>query len=64
MKIALPLVLILLAAAAPAAAQKPLRDQLNDTVPGARWVYDDWERARKKATKENKPIFAVFRCVP
>ena len=63
MKIAL-LVPVLLAAAAPVAAQKPLRDQLKDTVPGARWVYDDWERARMKATKEGKPILAVFRCVP
>ncbi len=45
-------------------AQAPLRDQLKDTAPNERWVYDDWKEARKQARKASKPIFAVFRCVP
>ena len=45
-------------------AQDSLRDQLKDTAPNERWVYDDWQEARKQARKANKPIFAVFRCVP
>ncbi len=47
-----------------ASSQGELRKQLKDTMPGARWVYDDWGRAKKFAAKKNKPIFAVFRCVP
>ena len=41
-----------------------LRGAIGDDDPGSTWIYDDWEQARARAKKEEKPIFAVFRCVP
>ncbi len=55
---------LVLVSVSAASSQGALRKQLKDTMPGARWVYDDWGRAKKFAAKKNKPIFAVFRCVP
>ena len=47
-------------------AQDSLRERLEDKN-GVRtdvWVYNDIEKARAQARKENKPLFVTFRCVP
>ncbi len=44
-------------------SQGSLREQLKDSA-SERWIYEKWPMARRQAEKENKPIFAVFRCVP
>lgn len=41
-------------------AQKLKRD-LQDSRVDKRWIYNDWEAAKAVATKNNKPIFALFR---
>ncbi len=41
-----------------------LQQTLRDFRLGDSWIYDDWDAARKLAVREEKPIFAVFRCVP
>ena len=41
-----------------------LRKALKDNAVGARWVYDDWPAAVKRAAAAKKPLFVVFRCVP
>ncbi len=43
---------------------KGIREVLGDGEPGSRWFYDDWDAAKGAATREGKPIFALFRCVP
>ena len=50
--------------AASVAAQDKLRQQLKDDAPSSRWIYDNWKAAKKAATKQKKPLFVVFRCVP
>jgi len=53
------------AALAPSAsAQNPLQTSLQDTDIAPHWIYDDLPRAIVQAKAENKPILAVFRCVP
>ena len=51
-------------ASTPVRAQNILQETLRDFRVGDSWIYDDWDAARKLATREEKPIFAVFRCVP
>ncbi|MCA9319890.1 MAG: hypothetical protein KDB53_04100 [Planctomycetes bacterium] len=41
-----------------------LRSRLKDSAPSERWIYDDWAAAEAQAKENDKPIFALFRCVP
>lgn len=45
-------------------AQGTLQKALFDDEIGAHWIYDDWERTVKESRASNKPILALFRCVP
>ena len=40
--------------------QDPLRSQLGDDIPGASWLYEDWDKAKSEAQRTGKPIFAYF----
>ncbi|MBI2925121.1 MAG: PDZ domain-containing protein [Verrucomicrobia bacterium] len=66
----LTLAAIALAAAAPgtreASVEEDLRAVLGDVnVAGAdHWIYNDLGKAVAEAKRANKPLFAVFRCVP
>ncbi|HSH95651.1 MAG TPA: Trx7/PDZ domain-containing (seleno)protein, partial [Roseimicrobium sp.] len=67
--LALSLAPICAAAAEQAAtdtAARPLRERLNDlhAVGADHWIYNDLEKAKEAARRENKPIFVTFRCVP
>ena len=41
-----------------------LRKKLKDTAVHASWIYDDLPAAYEAAKTSNKPILALFRCVP
>ncbi len=64
--IALVLLALFWLTSTPVRAQQPniLQQTLRDFRLGDSWIYDDWDAARKLAVREEKPIFAVFRCVP
>lgn len=44
--------------------QDKLRRDIEDRLPGERWIWNDWSTAHARAKKTGKPIFALFRCVP
>jgi len=50
-------------AAAQELTKQELRKKLKDDVHPD-WIYDDLPAAFAAAAKSNKPILAVFRCVP
>ena len=43
--------------------KEELRKKLKDTVHSS-WIYDDLPAAYEAAKTSNKPILALFRCVP
>ena len=47
-----------------ACGEKDLRSRVIDKAPGQTWIYADWPGAVVRATKEKKPLFVSFRCVP
>jgi hypothetical protein len=44
--------------------KEELRKKLKDTAVHASWIYDDLPAAFEQAKASNKPILALFRCVP
>jgi hypothetical protein len=61
---AMLLLLLATGTGAPLNAQPALGRSLEDLESLGGWVYDDWEAARQRALADQKPLFAVFRCVP
>jgi len=41
-----------------------LRQSIHDVEPVGNWIYDDIAGGLEAATKANKPLMLVFRCVP
>lgn len=41
-----------------------LQKKLKDTAVHTSWIYDDLPAAFEQAKTSNKPILALFRCVP
>ena len=66
MRISSIFVVLLLAASTACQEAEPdsLKERIGDSAPGSRWIHDDWEKGRKRAEAEKKPLFVVFRCVP
>ena len=45
--------------------EAPMHEQVeDDEVAPDRWFRDDWPAAKARASAEDKPVLAVFRCVP
>jgi len=62
--IAITVLVVLTSAGTRGASQDLLRDALGDRHVADHWIYDDWSRAVETARAQDKPILAVFRCVP